>query len=451
MVSAESTPGHKAPRFLGDLSSITVVEGSAAKLDVQLGGVPEPKVRWLKDGKPLLTDGVRMITSMKRDPDQAMDDEICTCQLVIKEPLPRDSGTYTCVAMNCAGTSITEAAIHVRDMSMRPSSRLHQREMSVEHGRSSSVLSDYSRLRRRMPEFTRRLRNLQVNIGRSIRLYASVIATPNASVTWLKDGRPIVSQQLEDKFTSSHNRIQAKNTSGHLELKIDNALESDMGQYTVIAFNGEGEAKCSCYVTALKDDLNFQIPSFVESVKDYTVMEGQTLAIEVRATALPAPQFKWEKDGFEILPDQLVPRMIPEVIGEGHAVLTIHKVESRDAGLYTCVAHNRYGRQRSTGIVSVESLPRSANKAVTQARGSSYSMEYTSSSFRSKSVDISRKSFREDSSLPPKFAAPSSKVETPSAPVEFKLVAGLPKTVDLVEGDALNLSCIVLSNIHYIG
>ncbi|VDQ01964.1 unnamed protein product [Trichobilharzia regenti] len=76
--------GFEAPHFLKELTSITVVEGSAARFETCARGQPAPTIRWLKDGKPLLTDGVRTNTS--------------------------NSGTYTCIAASSAGTAITEAA-----------------------------------------------------------------------------------------------------------------------------------------------------------------------------------------------------------------------------------------------------------------------------------------------------------------------------------------------------
>ncbi|VEL07057.1 unnamed protein product [Protopolystoma xenopodis] len=172
-VLGERTAGQAPPVFLDELMSCTVVEGSAVRLEARMSGSPPPTTRWLKDGKPILVDGSRVTTHCD------VEDTVLgrtRAYLVVKESLPRDSGTYTCIASNCAGTSISEAAIHVRGLFARPGSR------------ASSEAPFSIGMRRRAPEFTRRLRNQQIILGQSIRLAASVLATPSPNVIWQKDG-----------------------------------------------------------------------------------------------------------------------------------------------------------------------------------------------------------------------------------------------------------------------
>lgn len=95
-----------------ELNSATVVEGSAVRFETCVRGQPGPTVRWLKDGKPLLTDGIRLMISEASTDRSPVNTS--SHALLIKDALGRDSGTYTCVASSCAGTAITEAALHVR-------------------------------------------------------------------------------------------------------------------------------------------------------------------------------------------------------------------------------------------------------------------------------------------------------------------------------------------------
>lgn len=104
--------GSEAPHFLKELTSITVVEGSAARFETCARGQPAPTVRWLKDGKPLLTDGIRLCVSQTSTERSGTNTSSHT--LLVKDAIPRDSGTYTCIATSSSGTAITEAALHVR-------------------------------------------------------------------------------------------------------------------------------------------------------------------------------------------------------------------------------------------------------------------------------------------------------------------------------------------------
>ncbi|GAA48023.1 muscle M-line assembly protein unc-89 [Clonorchis sinensis] len=323
---------YEAPHFLVELTSTTVVEGSAARFESCVRGQPAPTVRWLKDGKPLLTDGIRLTVSQSSTERSTTNTTSHT--LLVREALLRDSGTYTCIATSAAGTAITEAALHVRG--------LFNRGMP---GGSESL-----GVRHRLPEFTRRLRNQQVVLGGNIRLAASVLAQPSATVIWQRNGVEI--------NTNLEPRIMAKNQSGHLELVIENVTRDDLGQYTVIAYNAAGEARCSCVLSVLEEH-QFRLPQFTRELRDHTVLEGNNIFLEAIATGEPPPDFKWEKDGFEILPDGIdAQRIVPSVNGLGHACLTITKARLSDAGLYRCIAHNRYGRERCTAFVYVEAIGR---------------------------------------------------------------------------------------------
>ncbi|CAH8490520.1 unnamed protein product [Dicrocoelium dendriticum] len=343
---------HEAPRFLVELSSVTVVEGSAARFEACVQGKPPATVRWLKDGKPLLTDGIRLTVSQSSA--EPSDMNITSHTLLVRDALLRDSGTYTCIATSSSGTAITEAALHVRG--------LFNRGMSFGPDMAGVAI------RHRQPEFTRRLRNQQVALGGTIRLAASVLAQPTATVIWNRNGTEI--------DADSDPRVTIKNQSGHLELCIDDITKEDLGQYTVVVFNSAGEARCSCAVTILEEKY-FRLPQFTKELRNQTVVEGTTLCLEATATGLPMPDFKWEKDGFELLSTESgKQRIVSSSTGDGTACLKISNLRTSDAGLYRCIAHNRYGRERSTAFVYVVTLAqRSSIDRSTYARGMSAGRE----------------------------------------------------------------------------
>jgi hypothetical protein len=138
---------------------------------------------------------------------------------------------------------------------------------------------------------------------------------------------------------------------------------------------------------------------------------------------------------------------------DGIATLSIAHTRASDAGLYRCIAHNPYGRERSTAFVYVECVG---------SKGSSdrYQLEPNGHVGRGRSLPP----------LPRALAAPGVEKEHPltsvaesemhmysqeysmssEAPGFLKVVRPLPKRVEIDEGDALNLVCIITSNIHYI-
>ncbi|CAH8628965.1 unnamed protein product [Schistosoma margrebowiei] len=408
--------GSEAPHFLKELTSITVVEGSAARFETCARGQPAPTVRWLKDGKPLLTDGIRLCVSQTSTERSGTNTSSHT--LLVKDAIPRDSGTYTCIATSSSGTAITEAALHVRGL----------------FGRGGYIGSDTVNsggIRHRHPEFTRRLRNQQVDFGSTIRLAASVLAQPSATVVWQKDGIEILTDPSDDP------RITAKNHSGHLELRIENVCKDDLGQYTVIVYNSAGEARCSCILQSTTK-MEIQVPKFTKELRDYTILEGTNLCLETIAIGEPIPEFKWEKDGFEILPDEYgPPRITPGTNGSGLAYLRIHNVRSSDAGLYRCIAYNRFGRERTTCIVHVESIKQKGVHRSDMRNGSFTSKKDTDSSL----ALLSENGIK---------ASPKDHSDSPKLTGYITVLRPLPKTIEVEEGSPIELTCRVDTNLHYI-
>ncbi len=94
---------YSKPSFTLRLRDILIVEGSAARLDCKISGVPDPDIRWFKDHKEI-EDGQHYSIEYE-------DDESCT--LIIQEAFLVDAGTYTCQASNLLGRISCDAIVRV--------------------------------------------------------------------------------------------------------------------------------------------------------------------------------------------------------------------------------------------------------------------------------------------------------------------------------------------------
>ncbi|CAF0817484.1 unnamed protein product, partial [Didymodactylos carnosus] len=93
----------EAPKFIDQLSSVTVFEGSTAKLRCEVKGKPTPNIEWLKNGEPISKDS-RI--------NESYDDDVAT--LTIKKVKMDDDGEYICRASNEEGSDNSSAQLTIK-------------------------------------------------------------------------------------------------------------------------------------------------------------------------------------------------------------------------------------------------------------------------------------------------------------------------------------------------
>ncbi|PIK60965.1 putative titin [Apostichopus japonicus] len=96
---------YSRPRFTQVLRDMLIVEGSAARLDCKITGIPEPEIRWFKDHKEV-QDGQHYSFEYGDDNE--------TYTLVIQEAFLEDAGTYTCQASNLVGRIACDSGVKVK-------------------------------------------------------------------------------------------------------------------------------------------------------------------------------------------------------------------------------------------------------------------------------------------------------------------------------------------------
>ncbi|CCD63868.1 Muscle M-line assembly protein unc-89 [Caenorhabditis elegans] len=288
------------PEFVEKLSPLEVKEKESTTLSVKVVGTPEPSVEWFKDDTPISIDNVHVIQKQTA---------VGSFSLTINDARQGDVGIYSCRARNEAGEALTTANFGIIRDSIPP-------------------------------EFTQKLRPLEVREQETLDLKVTVIGTPVPNVEWFKDDKPI-------NIDNSH--IFAKDEgSGHHTLTIKQARGEDVGVYTCKATNEAGEAKTTANM-AVQEEI--EAPLFVQGLKPYEVEQGKPAELVVRVEGKPEPEVKWFKDGVPIAIDN---QHVIEKKGEnGSHTLVIKDTNNADFGKYTCQATNKAGKDETVGELKI--------------------------------------------------------------------------------------------------
>uniref|UniRef100_A0A663M826 Hemicentin 1 n=1 Tax=Athene cunicularia TaxID=194338 RepID=A0A663M826_ATHCN len=259
---------------------ITVVLNQEIGLECRAKGFPFPDIHWFKDGKPLFLGdpNVELL-----DKDQV---------LHIKNARRVDKGRYQCSATNTAGKQVKEVKliIHVPP--------------SIKGGNTTT--------------------EVLVLLNNLINLECETKGIPVPTITWYKDGRPIISSP------------QAQYMDRGQFLQIPRAKVSDSAKYTCHVTSAAGTAE-KIY------DVDVYVPPVIEGDADTAqnrqVVAGNSLMLECKAAGNPPPLLTWLKDGVPVkVSDNL------RVLSGGKKLEILNAVEA-DQGQYLCVATSIAGEQ----------------------------------------------------------------------------------------------------------
>ncbi|XP_078687492.1 hemicentin-1-like isoform X2 [Branchiostoma floridae x Branchiostoma belcheri] len=368
-----------------DPTDISVVVNSDVVLPCRVMGSPHPRVTWQKRGQFLHDDN----GFTQRD-DHSLE---------IRRIKVADSGVYSCVAQNNAGTAVRKVKVFVQVppviedgprtiitkqglsvtlpclSSGRPRPSInwefngkpivstdfqHQMLFSgglqipiaqLEHtgtyackvtneaGSSSRTIT----LEVQAPPVIAPVQTQRTVVeGQDVSLPCEAEGTPVPAITWLKD------QQVLNLQTS---RIQV--SPGQLTIK--EAQRDDGGEYICSAINAAGEDSHSFTL------LIFVVPSLTQFPGDTKVTEGEDIQLECAAEGVPTPVITWTFRG----------KIIPASSVNGYSSLVVRNARKKDEGTYSCVAENTAGRRRVVAAVKVNIPPRVVkrpeSKAVTVA------------------------------------------------------------------------------------
>uniref|UniRef100_A0A8C2U2Z4 Ig-like domain-containing protein n=1 Tax=Coturnix japonica TaxID=93934 RepID=A0A8C2U2Z4_COTJA len=178
------------------------------------------------------------------------------------------------------------------------------------------------------------LKNKTVTEGESVTLECHISGHPQPTVTWYR----------EDYKIESSMDFQITFKAGLARLVIREAFAEDSGRFTCTATNKAGSVS-----TSSKEDL--VRPHFVERLKNVSVKEGSRLHM-CRLTPIGDPTMvvEWLHDGKPLEAANRL-RMINEF---GYCSLDYGAAYSRDSGVITCRATNKYGTDHTSATLIVK-------------------------------------------------------------------------------------------------
>ena len=94
------------------------------------------------------------------------------------------------------------------------------------------------------------------------------------------------------------------------------------------------------------------------SHKSLTIGSYFQLFCNVEEGSLPV-SFEWSRDG-QTFKDNNYYRI---EYSERHSILTIHKIEAKDAGNYSCIAYNVFGKDSQMIVLTIRGIVNVINKS----------------------------------------------------------------------------------------
>ncbi|XP_062854783.1 hemicentin-1 [Trichomycterus rosablanca] len=308
--SAVNSAGHQTkiynliipvlPSISGDSEvplDVQVLQDDDVSLECDAAGVPPPEISWYKDGNPLETKFQTHLISSNS-------------LLRISQVRLSDSGFYSCVARNKAGSA--ERKFHLQVQALP----VVERTELTEH--------------------------LVVVRGSVVTMVCEAHGDPPPSLTWTKDNEPL---SLHQNLHQNHLDLLLQDEGKtHLQL-LDVQLE-DAGLYSCTAKNRAGTSTKTFNLTVLDPP---QISGSVRNERHVVVLDG-VLELECEVSGVPPPTVRWLKDGRPLQENRAT-------LHRDGQILTISSAQVDDAGVYTCVASNAAGEDGRSHLIHVQLPP----------------------------------------------------------------------------------------------
>ncbi|XP_068001345.1 contactin-5 isoform X2 [Melanerpes formicivorus] len=283
-------------------------EEKKVSLNCQARGNPTPTYRWLRNG-----------TEIDIGSDYRF--SLIEGSLIINNPSEiKDSGQYQCLTTNMFGSILSREAVlqfaYLGNFSGRTRSAVSVREgqgvvlMCSPPLHSPGVMGEYEpKIEVHFPYTVTAAR------GSTVKMECFALGNPVPTISWRK--------------VNGHNPSKARLRKSQAVLEIPNVQLEDAGVYECKAENSRGR-------NVFRGQLQvYTYPQWVEKLNDTQLDSGDRLQWECKATGKPRPTYHWLKNGVPLWPQTRI-----EMV---NGALMIRSVNVSDAGMYQCLAENKYG------------------------------------------------------------------------------------------------------------
>uniref|UniRef100_A0A8C0UBR0 Myosin light chain kinase, smooth muscle n=1 Tax=Cyanistes caeruleus TaxID=156563 RepID=A0A8C0UBR0_CYACU len=341
------------PQFETHPQSLEASEGQEIKFKSKVSGKPKPDVEWFKEGRPIKAgedvqiyeeDGIHCLwikkaylrdsgsysctavnpegqtstswlLTVRNQPIQYAHStfEDGVAKLTVQDALPEDDGIYTCLAENNTGQASCSAQVTVKE---KKSSK------KAESAQAAKLNKTFA------PVFLKGLTDLKVMDGSQVIMTVEVSANPSPEIIWLHNGKEI--QETED--------FHFEKKGNEYSLYIQEVFPEDTGKYTCEAWNEVGESQTQATLTVQEPQDGIQ-PWFISKPRSVTAAPGQNVLISCAIAGDPFPTVHWFKDGKEIMPGTACEILQNEDI----FTLVLRNVQPRHAGQYEIQLRNQVG------------------------------------------------------------------------------------------------------------
>lgn len=265
----------------GVITNNKVIINGTISISCPASGVPPPLIQWYKDGQEI---------DFTQDP--TLDVRSSGKELVIKRAGLEDSGQYSCVASNPAGTAGETYTVNVQVPPTIPGDGLDLSPRVIEN---STVIID-----------------------------CPAIGVPEPEVMWFHDNQPVDVESPRFQLTSNSRQLQ-----------ISSVQVPDTGIYICIATNEAGQSE-------KRFDMQVWVPPVInDNLIDPSprIIKGQTATLDCPVYGIPFPDIAWLKNGVSVLAES-DPRI--RITNNGVQLQILNTRES-DTATYSCLAKNPAG------------------------------------------------------------------------------------------------------------
>ncbi|PRD26161.1 UNVERIFIED_CONTAM: unc-89 [Trichonephila clavipes] len=248
----------KAPTFTKELKDVTVTEGETVEFSVKFTGKPK-SISILKNLNPklLFNSGLRT----KGDAELKIDSKHFeykkeeaedSLTIILHDAKPEDTGKYSCILTNSAGSVSTSSNVKVT-------------------------------AEEKAPIFQKGLKDITVKEDETVNFTVKFSGKPKPSAKWDKDGAELT-------IDNKHFELRYEEAEDSLTLVLNKATKEDAGTYGCTISNSVGAEKTTSKLEVTETEKS---ASVTKKLKDITTVEEETVELTVEYEGVPKPETKW--------------------------------------------------------------------------------------------------------------------------------------------------------------